>query len=64
MFEDKEAEIHIEDHRGLLPCDLISVNQVMNKRTKRCMRSTTDTFNPKDGGKCGCHKDCEDTFKT
>lgn len=63
MFEDKEAEIHIENYRGLLPCDLISVNQVKDKKSGLCLRSTTDTFQSHQP-KCGCIKECEETFKT
>lgn len=63
MFEDREAEIHIENYRGLLPCDLVSVNQVKDKKSGLCLRSTTDTFQSHQP-KCGCIKECEETFKT
>lgn len=62
LFEDREARITIEDHRGKLPCDLIAINQVKRWDTGLCLRSTTDTFEPR-GGKCGCRTSCEDTFK-
>lgn len=40
------AEIPIEDFRGALPCDLISIIQVVDKRTGIAMRAMTDTFLP------------------
>ena len=46
MYEDKEIIVDIENHRGQLPCDLISINQVMDLCTHSCLRSMTDTFFP------------------
>lgn len=46
MFEDRETIIPIVNHRGTLPCDLISVVQVMDMKTHTCMRSATDSFLP------------------
>lgn len=46
MFEDKEVIVPIENFRGVLPCDLIAVNQVMDTCTGICLRSMTDTFMP------------------
>lgn len=46
MYEDREVEIDIENHRGQLPCDLISINQVKDLCTHSCLRSMTDTFFP------------------
>ena len=46
MYEDKEIEIDIENFRGQLPCDLISINQVMDLCSHTCLRSMTDTFFP------------------
>lgn len=46
MFEDKEIIVPIKCHRGELPCDLISINQVMDMCSHTCMRSMTDTFFP------------------
>lgn len=46
MYEDREVEIEITKHRGELPCDLISINQVMDLCSHTCMRSMTDTFFP------------------
>lgn len=46
MYEDKEAIVPIENFRGQLPCDLISINQVMDTCSHVCLRSMTDTFFP------------------
>ena len=46
MYEDKEVIVDIENFRGVLPCDLIAVNQVMDLCTHACLRSMTDTFYP------------------
>ena len=48
LYQDKEEVIHIEDFRGVLPCDLISINQVKECKSEVCMRSMTDTFMPKE----------------
>ena len=58
-YVDALEEIEIEDYRGMLPCNLISINQVRWKKNGICMRSMTDNFNghsEKDNG--------EPTFKT
>jgi hypothetical protein len=46
FYEDKLETIQIEDFRGLLPCDLVSIIQVKDLKTGICLRSMTDTFNP------------------
>lgn len=46
MFVDKEVLIPITRFRGQLPCDLISINQVMDTCSHTCLRSMTDTFYP------------------
>lgn len=46
MFEDKEAIVTIKNFRGVLPCDLISINQVKDTCSGICLRSMTDTFFP------------------
>ena len=48
LFYDKEVSLHIEDFRACLPCDTISINQVMEATTGVCLRSMTDTFMPKE----------------
>lgn len=58
-YLDKYEEVEIDNYRGLLPCDLISINQVRWKKNGICMRYMTDNFNEhseKDNG--------EPTFKT
>ena len=46
MYEDKEILVTIENFRGELPCDLISINQVKDTCSHVCLRSMTDTFLP------------------
>lgn len=61
LYKDKEEIIGIKDYRGLLPCDLISITQVKDLKTKVCLRSMTDTFEPGHD-----HRHCRQglTFKT
>ena len=59
FYLDKEVDIPIEDYRGLMPCDLVSIIQVKDKKTRFCMHSMTDTFNPRE---YDFHT--ESTFKT
>lgn len=44
MYQDKEVEVVIEEYRGLLPCDLVSIQQVKDLETGLCMNSMTDSF--------------------
>lgn len=44
MYQDKEESIHIEEYRGTLPCDLVSIIQVKDCNSRKCLRSITDTF--------------------
>lgn len=44
FYFDKQETLHIEDYRGMLPCDLISINQVKECSTNTCLRSMTDNF--------------------
>lgn len=46
LYKDQIAEIEIKGHKGLLPCDLISIIQVKDKCTDTCLRAMTDTFTP------------------
>lgn len=46
LFENREEEIHIEDYRGILPCDIVSINQVKDLKTSLCLRSITNSFSP------------------
>ena len=59
FYLDKEVDIPIEDYRGLMPCDLVSITQVKDKKTGFCMHSMTDTFNPRE-----YNFHTEPTFKT
>lgn len=43
VFSEKIAEIEIKDHRGVLPCDFISINQVKSKSGKMYI-SSSDSF--------------------
>ncbi len=44
LYEDKIETVEIHQFRGLLPCDLISINQVKDTRTHICLRDMTDNF--------------------
>ena len=59
FYLDKEVDVTIEDYRGLMPCDLVSIIQVKDKKTGFCMHSMTDTFNPRE-----YNFHTEPTFKT
>ena len=48
FYLDKEVDITIEDYRGLMPCDLVSIIQVKDKNTGFCLHSMTDSFTPKE----------------
>lgn len=56
LYQDKEVIVTVDNHRGKLPCDLISINQV-KKSDGICLRSMTDNFYPNDNNG-------ELTFKT
>lgn len=44
LFQDKIEHVEIHEFRGVLPCDLISIIQVRDDRSKICLRSMTDSF--------------------
>ncbi len=44
LYQEKQEEIEIHEFRGLLPCDLISITQVMDMHTGICLRAMTDSF--------------------
>lgn len=46
LFKDKIEDVEIEDFKGPLPCDLISIIQVKDLATGICLRHMTDTFTP------------------
>lgn len=56
LYQDKEVIVTVDNHRGKLPCDLVSINQV-KKSDGICLRSMTDNFSPNDNNG-------ELTFKT
>lgn len=58
FYLKKECEIKIEDYRGLLPCDVISIDQVKMKKNNIYLRSMTSTFLGEDS------KSKDYTFKT
>lgn len=59
MHIDKQECVDIKDFRGVLPCDLIIINQVRDERTGLCLRSMTDNFNG-----ASRNVNSEATFKT
>lgn len=48
LYRDKEEVVEIKDYRGLLPCDLVSINLVKDVDTGLCLRAMTDIFTPKE----------------
>lgn len=44
FYFDKQETLHIDNYRAVLPCDLISINQVKECSTNTCLRSMTDNF--------------------
>lgn len=58
LYKDKIEDVQIHDWRGLLPCDLISIVQVMDLGSHICLRSMTDSFTP---GLSHKHKDRSST---
>lgn len=50
IYENKTACVDIEKYKGFLPCDVLSIDQVQNDRTKTFLRSMTDTFGGTDSG--------------
>lgn len=44
LYQDKVEDVEITDHRGVLPCDLVSIIQVKDLKTGVCLRSMTDNF--------------------
>lgn len=44
LFLEKTVQLPLVDYRTLLPCDLVSINQVKDLETCTCMRASTDSF--------------------
>lgn len=66
LYQDKEKVLHIENFRTLLPCDLVSINQIKDSKTNMCIRSMTDNFMPREdyNRSTGSKKTVEMTYKT
>lgn len=66
LYQDKEEIVHINNYRGKLPCDLISINQVKDCKNNLCLRSSTDNFYSHEGYEksTGYRISQERTFKT
>ena len=45
LYVDRIATIDIKEYRGVLPCDLIAINQVRLHKNGLCLRAMTDNFN-------------------
>ena len=43
-YLDKTAELKVEEFRALLPCDLVSITQVKDKKHDVALRANTDNF--------------------
>lgn len=64
VYADKmtEAPVEIREYRGELPCDLVSINQVRDHKTRQFYTSMTDNFN---GRHCHMdHSSSNPTYKT
>lgn len=46
LYKDRTATVDIHDYRGVLPCDLVYIVQVMDPRLGTAMRAMTGTFPP------------------
>lgn len=44
LYKDKIITVHIDNYRGVLPCDLVSIIQVKDVKTGICLRSMSDDF--------------------
>ena len=66
LYQDKQETVHIENFRTMLPCDLISINQVKDCKSGVCLRSMTDNFKPREHYETstGYRIPQEKTFKT
>lgn len=48
LYQNKQITLDIHDFRAELPCDLISIIQVKDCKTRLCLRSMTDSFMPQE----------------
>ena len=44
IYQDKYTTIDIDEYRGKLPCDCVSINQVRECESGKCLISMTDSF--------------------
>lgn len=44
MYEDKIDTVEIKNYRGKIPCNVISIQQVKDKKSGICLKQMTDTF--------------------
>ena len=63
FYQDKTIQLEIHDYRAMLPCDLVSINQIKDCKTGLCMKSMTDTFLP-EGDSFRHIVPCEASWKT
>lgn len=48
LYQHREDSIDIKDYRGMLPCNVISIDMVKDLKTGLCLRSMTDTFDSRE----------------
>lgn len=44
LYKDKITTVYIDNYRGVLPCDLVSIIQVKDVETQVCLRAMSDDF--------------------
>lgn len=62
MYVDKVEELSVDTFRAKLPCDLVSIKQVKDKKSNVSLRSTTDSYYLMQGDNKSNKQD--GTFKT
>jgi hypothetical protein len=60
-YYDKVEDVHIQNYRAVLPCDVMEIIQVRHKKSMISLRGTTDSFYQSPEDKYP-HRQ-EDTFK-
>lgn len=48
LYTNKQERLQVEEFRAMLPCDLVSINQVKECKSGICLRSMTDNFMPEE----------------
>ena len=46
MYIDKQETVEIDNYRGQIPCDLISIQMIRHSKNHKKFRGTTDNFQP------------------